>query len=62
MLLPLEYSLVILNLRCQKFNISRHSWGFSKATFVGFSQVPRDASVAAVLVFVAFLVAKLLIC
>ena len=54
MLLPQVYSLVILNLMCQRFNISRHSPGFFKATFVGSSQVLRDASAVAVPGFCCF--------
>ena len=36
------------------FNISRLSPGFSKATFCGSSQVPRDASAVAVPGFCCF--------
>ena len=43
MLLPLVFLLVILK-RNLRFNISRFSPGFSKATFCGSSHVPRDAS------------------
>ena len=45
---------MILNLRCLRFNISRVSLGFSKATFCGSSQVPRDASAVAVPGFCCF--------
>ena len=54
MLLPQVFSLVILKLRYLRFNISRLSPGFSKATFCGSSQVPRDASAVAVAGFCCF--------
>ena len=54
MLVLQVFSLVILNLRCQRFNIYRHSRGFSKANVLGSSQVPRDASAVAVPGFSCF--------
>ena len=55
MLLPQEYSLVILNLRCLRFSISRLSPGFfEKQLFCRSSQVPRDASAVAVPGFCCF--------
>ena len=45
---------MVLSLRCLRFDISRLSPGFSKTTFCGSSQVPRDASAVAVPGFCCF--------